>query len=614
MKKVLVGKKAKLAGAIAILGMGLLASPAFSLSLVAPIFWKVQDGKLLDSNGNPFVFRGVTINHTLAPKKTVQALKDIAAKGANSAQIEFSIQGSFPRPIVSELREIIQTCKDNKLVCVLEPNDGSGYSETVNSVSPSIMAYYWGWSDLREVLNGAQGHVILGLSNQILGNIYSDFDYIVRMETYLSEFRANLPYGFMIMIDGNKWGQDSDKAMLQLAARNLQRGGDYANVIYSVDMFDAYRTPESVRNYITSFSEIKAPLVIGGFAPAPYYHPYNTSPRPTVVYDLPEELVMQYAEQYGAGYFGWSWSGNENSALDLAVNYDPANLTNWGKLLFDGANGIKATAKPASIFSSSSTGSSSSSSSSSAANQIPQAVIEGNAVQIRCGLVNAQLSGANSFDPDGDSLTYDWQVYNPNSLGVSQFSGPTLNYTMRPVINYQFTLTVSDGKGGVSSATKTLSHAYSDNCIVSSASSSTIRSSSSSIRPSSSSVPSVVSSSSVRPSSVSSSSRSSSSAPAVNNCSYVIQSQWNNGFTAVIRIKNNRTQSINGWNVNWQYADGSKITNLWNASLTGGNPYNAKNLSWNSTIQPGQTVEFGFQGSKAAGNASVPVVTGSVCQ
>ena len=97
-------------------------------------------------------------------------------------------------------------------------------------------------------------------------------------------------------------------------------------------------------------------------------------------------------------------------------------------------------------------------------------------------------------------------------------------------------------------------------------------------------------------------------------CTYAISSEWPNGFTASITIKNDAGAPINNWNVNWQYGDGSKITNLWNASLSGSNPYAAKNLSWNSTIQPGQTVEFGFQGSKGAGAASVPAITGSVCQ
>jgi hypothetical protein len=79
-------------------------------------------------------------------------------------------------------------------------------------------------------------------------------------------------------------------------------------------------------------------------------------------------------------------------------------------------------------------------------------------------------------------------------------------------------------------------------------------------------------------------------------------------------LKNISTQPINGWNVNWRYADGSSVANVWNANVTGANPYTAKNLSWNSTIQPGQTVEFGFNGKKPAVAASIPAVTGDICQ
>jgi chitin-binding protein len=98
------------------------------------------------------------------------------------------------------------------------------------------------------------------------------------------------------------------------------------------------------------------------------------------------------------------------------------------------------------------------------------------------------------------------------------------------------------------------------------------------------------------------------------NCTYVISNQWNNGFTAVIRIKNNRTTAINGWSVNWAYSDASRITNSWNITLSGSNPYTAVNLGWNANIQPGQTVEFGFQGTKPNGAAAqVPSVTGAAC-
>jgi cellulase/cellobiase CelA1 len=95
-----------------------------------------------------------------------------------------------------------------------------------------------------------------------------------------------------------------------------------------------------------------------------------------------------------------------------------------------------------------------------------------------------------------------------------------------------------------------------------------------------------------------------------------VNSQWQNGFTAAIRIKNTGARAINRWSINWQYTDGSKVTNLWNAQLwDSGIPgsYAAGNLDWNAIIQPGQTVEFGFQGTKPASAAQVPVVRGSPC-
>jgi endoglucanase len=96
-------------------------------------------------------------------------------------------------------------------------------------------------------------------------------------------------------------------------------------------------------------------------------------------------------------------------------------------------------------------------------------------------------------------------------------------------------------------------------------------------------------------------------------CTYTIQNEWNTGFVAVIKINNNTATAINGWTVSWQYS-ANRITNSWNATLTGSNPYSATNLSWNSSIQPGQTVEFGFQGNKNnALAAEVPSVTGAVC-
>ena len=96
-------------------------------------------------------------------------------------------------------------------------------------------------------------------------------------------------------------------------------------------------------------------------------------------------------------------------------------------------------------------------------------------------------------------------------------------------------------------------------------------------------------------------------------CQYTIQDQWGSGFNAKIKVTNDGTSPISGWNVNWQYAGDNRITNSYNATVAGTNPYTATNLNWNSTIQPGQYVEFGFQGSKGSASAEIPVVSGTGC-
>jgi endo-1,4-beta-xylanase len=96
------------------------------------------------------------------------------------------------------------------------------------------------------------------------------------------------------------------------------------------------------------------------------------------------------------------------------------------------------------------------------------------------------------------------------------------------------------------------------------------------------------------------------------NCSYSISNEWNTGATAAITITNTSTTAINGWTVGWQYA-ANRLSSSWNATVSGSNPYSATNLNWNGSIQPGQSVSFGFQVDKRGGSAERPTITGSIC-
>ena len=96
-------------------------------------------------------------------------------------------------------------------------------------------------------------------------------------------------------------------------------------------------------------------------------------------------------------------------------------------------------------------------------------------------------------------------------------------------------------------------------------------------------------------------------------CSYNVDNEWSTGFVASITIKNDTNATINGWNVNWQFAN-NRMAGGWNANFSGTNPYSATNMSWNGSIAPGQSVSFGVQGEKPNGAAAErPAVTGAAC-
>jgi mannan endo-1,4-beta-mannosidase len=60
---------------------------------------------------------------------------------------------------------------------------------------------------------------------------------------------------------------------------------------------------------------------------------------------------MRYGQSKGVGWLAWSWYGNSSnlSYLDLVTGPN-GNLTDWGKTVVNGSNGIKETSKKAGIY------------------------------------------------------------------------------------------------------------------------------------------------------------------------------------------------------------------------------------------------------------------------
>ncbi|MDD2769433.1 MAG: cellulose binding domain-containing protein [Methylococcus sp.] len=84
--------------------------------------------------------------------------------------------------------------------------------------------------------------------------------------------------------------------------------------------------------------------------------------------------------------------------------------------------------------------------------------------------------------------------------------------------------------------------------------------------------------------------------------SYQISEQWNTGFTANVRIRNDGA-ALSGWSVGWDMPDGQQVTNFWNGQFVQtGAHVDVGNLDWNKNIPTGSNIEFGFNGSYTGAN------------
>jgi len=101
--------------------------------------------------------------------------------------------------------------------------------------------------------------------------------------------------------------------------------------------------------------------------------------------------------------------------------------------------------------------------------------------------------------------------------------------------------------------------------------------------------------------------------PPGSGCSITLtaQSQWATGY--VIQpsaVKNTGSTTINSWTVTGTMPAGHAVTGFWNSTESvSGQTVTFHGVSFNSTLAPGATGEFGFQASRPSGNTALPTAT-----
>jgi cellulose binding protein with CBM2 domain/cellulase (glycosyl hydrolase family 5) len=89
-----------------------------------------------------------------------------------------------------------------------------------------------------------------------------------------------------------------------------------------------------------------------------------------------------------------------------------------------------------------------------------------------------------------------------------------------------------------------------------------------------------------------------------NGCiTYVVNNQWDTGFSAEVTVRNTSQTSLSGWNVAWQFGGNQRITGSWNAvAAQNGRSVTVRDGTWNSTLSPGSTAHFGFNAEHDGAN------------
>ncbi|WP_417159130.1 cellulase family glycosylhydrolase [Streptomyces gilvifuscus] len=501
----------------------------------------ISNGRLVEGNGNDFVMRGVNAAHTWYPGRTEQSLADIKALGANSVRVVLADGHRWAANSASDVADVIAQCKANRLICVLEVHDTTGYGEDSAAGTLDQAADYW--IGLKDVLAGQENYIVINIGNEPWGNTSPDGWTAPTIAAVKKLRGAGLQH--TIMVDAPNWGQDW-QGVMRANAKSVYDADTTGNLIFSIHMYSVFDTAQEITDYLNAYVGAKLPLLIGEFGgPADQYG------------DPDEDTMMATAQQLKLGYLAWSWSGNTDPILDLAVNFDPKQLSSWGQRVFNGANGIARTAKEATVFG----GGSGDTQAPTAPGTPTASAVTSTSVTLTWPAATDDV-GVTGYDVvrvgSGDETRV--ATSTTNTATVSGLTAATA---------YTFAVYAHDAAGNRSTRSATVNvttdKAPTTACSV----------------------------------------------------GYRVVGEWPGGFQGEIKIGNPGTAAINGWKLGFAFADGQTVSNMWGGTAAqSGGTVTVTPASYTTTIPAGGSVTVGFIASKGSTNTAPTAFTlnGSTCK
>ncbi len=292
----------------------------------------VSGTKLLDTNGNEFIMRGINHPHSWFTSEDDTALEAIAATGANTVRIVCGSGQQYNRDTVESLNAITDKCKELEMIAILEVHDITGKDDT--NLLETAADY---WIEVKEALIGRENYVIINIANEWVGEWNS--------ETWRDGYTSVIPrlreagIKNTIMVDAAGWGQYG-QSVTEYGEDVLAADPD-GNTMFSVHMYGtAGKNKSTIARNLKLSTDKGLCMVVGEFG-------WNHTDG-----DVDEEYILEYCNENGIGWLAWSWKGNGGGVeyLDLANSWDGTSLSDWGETIINSDLGLKKTSVKCTIF------------------------------------------------------------------------------------------------------------------------------------------------------------------------------------------------------------------------------------------------------------------------
>ncbi len=288
----------------------------------------INKNYIIDANNNKFIIRGINYLHTWYKNNYKNSLLSIQKYGTNTVRIVLSNGQKYILDDINNIKNVINTCIQYKLIIILEIHDTTGSNNVIDL--ENAIKY---WIYLKPILIGYEDKIIINIANEWFTKNNDDtwIDIYKKQITILRQ--NNIKH--LLIIDCPGYGQYTQSV--------LRKGKEIIlfdnNVIFSIHIYEYIGLNKNIiKETINSLINNNIPIIIGEFG---CYH--NNK-------NIDFQSIMDYSQSKNIGWLSWSWYGNNKENINLDMTNLDGSLTKWGYAVIYNNNGIKQTSITCSIY------------------------------------------------------------------------------------------------------------------------------------------------------------------------------------------------------------------------------------------------------------------------